>query len=126
MLAFSKSALISFWSSALMSNDIVPVELLLRVPFTALAFAAWKMAKIAFPPSIIQGNPSSSAHLIMASLKAGYVFAVPSSKRKLILSLFDFPRVPIRKRGPVGLRYQPKLGSPWDGETPDRPRAEVE
>ena len=108
-----------------MSNDIVPVELLLRVPFTALAFAAWKMAKIAFPPSIIQGNPSSSAHLIMASWKAGYDFAVPS-KRKLILSLFGFPRVPIRKRGLVGLRYQPKLGSPWDGETPDRPRAEVE
>ena len=103
----------------------MPVQLLLRVPFAALAFAAWKMQQIAFLPSIIQGNPSPSAHLIMTSLQVGYVFGVPS-KRKLILSLSDFPRVPIRKRGPVGLRYQPKLGSPWDGATPDRPRGEVE
>ena len=52
------------------------------------------------------------------------VFGVPSAVRRRAgavahLSLSDLPRVPIGeryKRGPVGLRYQPKLESPWDME----------
>jgi hypothetical protein len=86
-----------------------------------LAFAVWKLAlkrfpqaQIGFPPANAQGYPSASPHAISASLKIRYDFGVPS-KRERSLSLSDLPRVPIRERGPVGLRYQPKLKSPWDG-----------
>ena len=90
----------------------MPDLVLALLLFATLAFAAWKMAQIAFPPATAQGYPSASAHLIMASLKVWYDFGV-LSKRKRILSS-DLPRVPIGERGPVGLRYEPKSGSPWD------------
>jgi hypothetical protein len=73
-LAFSNSDLISFLSYVVMFSEIVPVELrVLPAPalllFATLAFAAWKMEQIAFPPANAQGQPSVSARLIMASLK---------------------------------------------------------
>ena len=55
-LAFSNSDLISFLSYVMMYSEIVPVELrVLSAPtlllFATLAFAAWKMTRIAFPPA---------------------------------------------------------------------------